>query len=361
MLGLIGRRRSRLGLAALLLALALAISTWAGAAVVQQGNLRVTLLAQVQPDKLPRRRPAPIAVFVSAHVAAVHGGVPDQLQGLAIKVNRHALLRFSGLPTCPLAAIQPATTSRALSACGAALIGSGRFWAHIVLPEQGAYPTQGRLLVFNGVRHGRPAIFAQIYASHPFSSSFVIPFTMRDIANLPCGGGGRRTKRGKDAGSDGRGAHEPARTRQRGRMSSGEVNAPVREHRTGDRLSRDPTRATEDTAPRSKAERPSEISGDYEREGAKPKQFRCVRRSPYGTEYVASLPEALGEWGYVDRIKLTLRRKYSYRGRRLSYFNAACPALPGASRTAFHLAYATFSFADQQIGAEVTKACGVKP
>lgn len=253
-------------LGATLLVLATLSSALSPAAVVQQGTLRITLLSQVKPYKLPRTGTAPIAVFVSGHVGAVSGGVPEQLQGLRIKVNRHALLRSAGLPRCGLAKIQPATTAQSLAACGDALVGSGRFWAHIVLPEQGAYPTTGRLLVFNGSRGGRPLIYAQIYSSKPFSTSFVIPFSMR-------------------------------------RISEG----------------------------------------------------------PFGTELRASLPQALGEWGYVDRIKLTLRRKYISHGRRLSYFNAGCPALPHAERASFHLAYASFDFSEgRTIGVEVTKACGVK-
>jgi hypothetical protein len=89
--------------------------------------------------------------------------------------------------------------------------------------------------------------------------------------------------------------------------------------------------------------------------------MRHIAAGTYGTELTAALPEALGEWGYVDRIKLTLRRKYSHHGHLLSFFNAGCPAVSGATRAAFHLAYATFSFAGAtQIGADVTKACGVK-
>ena len=73
------------------------------------------------------------------------------------------------------------------------------------------------------------------------------------------------------------------------------------------------------------------------------------------------MPEALGSWGYVDRIKLTLRRKYRYHGKELSYFNAGCPAPRAPSLTAFPLAYATFSFANaRQLSTTVTKSCRVK-
>jgi hypothetical protein len=256
-------RRSRAGLI-LLGALAL-LAIPAIGAVVQQGDLRVSVFAQVQPFKLPRREPAPIAVFLAGHVGTVNGEVPPQLQRMTIRVNRHGLLQSLGLPSCRLAQIQPGSTNHALQQCSGALVGSGRFWASVVFPDQRPYPTRGRLLVFNGRREGRPVIFAHIYTTQPFDSSFVVSFAIRKI-------------------SDG----------------------------------------------------------------------------PYGTELSASLPQALGNWGFVDRIKLTLRRKYTYRGRQLSYFNAACPAPPGTNTTPFPLALTTFYFAEgQRISGKVEKACGV--
>jgi hypothetical protein len=233
--------------------------------VVQPGDLRITVLAQIQPNKLPRATPAPIAVFISGHVATPSGAVPPQLQELSIKVNRHGLLQSAGLPSCQLVQIQPGSTNRALDECGDALIGSGRFWASIVLPDQRPYRTRGRLLVFNGRRSGRPVLFAHIYTTKPFLTSFAITFTIRRI-----------------------------------------------------------------------------------------------HKGPYGTELTASLPQTLGTWGFVDRIKLTLRRKYHYRGVERSYFAAACPAPRGTKITVFPLALATFSFAEsRQVKVSVVKSCRV--
>jgi hypothetical protein len=244
---------------------ALACATLAGAVTLQQNGLRITALAQIKPYKLPRDKPAPIAVFVSGHLESSTGGIPPQLQKLRIEVNKHGLLQSKGLPVCRIPQIQPASSERALADCAGALIGSGRFWANIVLPDQGAYATQGRLLIFNGRQGGHPAIFAHIFTSHPFNSSFVIPFSIKRIS-----------------------------------------------------------------------------------------------KGPYGTELQASLPQALGDWGYLDRIKLTLRRKYPYKGRQLSYFNAACPAPGRSKRTSFPLAYVEFSFAQAKpMGTTVPKTCGV--
>ncbi len=256
--------RRRAGILALA-ALSIASASLATAATVQQGNLRITVLTQVEPEKLPRDKPAPIAVFVSAHLATPTGELPPQLQAMRIDVNKHGLLQSKGLPTCPLPKLAAASSYIALRECSNALIGSGQFWAHIVLADQGAYPTRGRLLIFNGEENGKPVLLAHIFTSNPFDSAFTIVFSIKH-----------------------------------------------------------------------------------------------VNKGRYGTELYASFPESLGSWGYVDRIKLTLKRKYEFQGRKLSYFNASCPALKGTERASFSLSYATLYFDTTRLSANVIKSCGVR-
>jgi hypothetical protein len=255
------RRAVALGLAAAVLTCA----SLAHAAVIQKDNLRITILSQIQPYKLPRQGTAPIAVFVSGHLSTPNGGIPSQLQRLSVKVNRHGLLQSKGLATCPIGKLRATSTERALENCGDAVIGSGQFWAHIVLPDQGAYPSRGRLLIFNGERGGKPVLLTHIFTSNPFFSSFVLVFAIKHL-----------------------------------------------------------------------------------------------KGGTYGTELSASLPQALGSWGYVDRIKLTLKRKYTYNGQHLSYFNSGCPAPKGTPRVVFPLARASFDFAEGvNLAAKVEKACAV--
>jgi hypothetical protein len=245
---------------------ALGAAGFAGAATIQQGGLRITVQSQIQPYKLPRTGTDPIAVFISGHVGTPSGAIPPQLQKMTVKVNRHGRLQSLGLPTCSLPEVQPASDERALANCGDALVGSGRFWASVVFPDQRPYPTRGRLLIFNGRVAGKPVLFAHIYTQIPFATSFVITFSIKQIPH-----------------------------------------------------------------------------------------------GTYGTELSASLPGALGNWGFVDRIKLTLRRKYTYRGKQLSYFNAGCPAPKGTRSAVFPLAQASFDFSeDKAISVTVDKSCGVK-
>jgi len=106
---------SRRAAALAAVAAALACASLARATVVQEGNVRIAVLSQILPYKLPRHGTAPIAVFVSGHLSAPRGGIPSQLQEMTFEVNKHGLLQSRGLPTCPLARIQPASTQRALA------------------------------------------------------------------------------------------------------------------------------------------------------------------------------------------------------------------------------------------------------
>jgi len=256
---------SRRAGAAALAILTMTSASLASATTVQQGDLRITVKVQIQPYKLPRNTPAPIAVFIAGQLESASGKLPPQLQSMRVLVNRHGLLRSRGIPTCRLSELAAASSQRALQSCGDALLGSGQFWAHIVLPDQGAYPTRGRLLVFNGRQNGHPVLFTHIFTSDPFNSAFTIPFAIKHVS-----------------------------------------------------------------------------------------------KGRYGTELNASFPESLGSWGYVDRIKLTLKKQFRHEGETLSYFNAACPAPQGTKRTAFSLARATLAFTGVRMTADVVKACGVK-
>jgi hypothetical protein len=249
---------------------AILISLWvvstSFATVEQQGTLRVSIATQVKPYRLPRTDPAPIKVLIAGHVFTSTGAVPPQLRRMTVLINRHGHLEPGGVPSCPIALIHPATTAQAIERCGPALVGSGHFWASVVLPEQGIYHTTGRLLAFNGVVGGKPAFLAQIYTTQPFPSSFVVPFSIRHI----------------DQG-------------------------------------------------------------------------------PYGTELSGALPQALGDWGFVDRIKMTLGREVQVEGRAQSYLEASCPAPKGTRTAAFPLAQANFYFAGgEELSATVSKSCGVK-
>lgn len=244
----------------------LLLAALARADVVKEGDLEVAAFGHLQPYRLPRDAPAPISVFISGHLSTTDGTLPPQLQGLTILLNRHGVLRPDGLPTCRMEQIQPASTERALNECGNALIGSGQFWAEIVLPGQAPYATSGRLLAFNGLQGSQHVVFVHIFTTNPFFNSFVITFSIRHVS-----------------------------------------------------------------------------------------------KGRFGTELQASLPQALGSWGFVNRIKMILGRKYQSHGHEASYFNASCPAAKGFPTADFELAQATFHFAEgKHPTVTLTRPCAVR-
>lgn len=131
---------------------------------------------KLSPKRLPRDRPAPIAVSVGGKITATTPDGPPQLRKMEIAINRNGRLTSSGLPLCPITEIDPSTTPEALAACRSALIGSGSFAANVKLPQQSPFPSEGKILAFNGLLHGQPAILAHIYGTKPIPTSYVLPF-----------------------------------------------------------------------------------------------------------------------------------------------------------------------------------------
>lgn len=151
----------------------------AGAEVAQKQGVRVSVTGQMAPSRLPRRGRAPVAVKIGGRIAsAIPSGLP-QLQRLLIAINSHGHLSTNGIPRCRLGRIDPSTTAEARAACASSLIGEGSFSADVRLPEQSPFPSQGKVLAFNGRLRGRPAIFAHIYGTEPVPTSYVLPFLVK--------------------------------------------------------------------------------------------------------------------------------------------------------------------------------------
>jgi sugar lactone lactonase YvrE len=144
--------------------------------VVQRGGVRVAVDADIAPRRLPRQGSAAIDFSLSAKISSTDGSVPPQLRRVSIEINRNGHLDPTGLPTCSLAAIQPATTAGALAACRRSLVGEGSFSAKVLIAQQAPFPSDGKILAFNGSWRGRPAILAHIYGESPVPTSYTLPF-----------------------------------------------------------------------------------------------------------------------------------------------------------------------------------------
>jgi hypothetical protein len=156
----------------------LALVPLARGEIVQKGNLRVAFAGQISPKALPRRGSAPIAVTVGGRISTTDGAPPPQLREIEIEINRAGRLHPGALPRCTYSQIQPSTTAGARSACGPARVGEGTFAADVVIPEQSPFPSQGRIVAFNGVDEGRPVILAHVYGTVPVPLSYTLVLRM---------------------------------------------------------------------------------------------------------------------------------------------------------------------------------------
>ncbi|HUC07980.1 MAG TPA: hypothetical protein VMR96_07805 [Solirubrobacterales bacterium] len=168
----------RVSTAALAVAVLSAFSSLATAEVSQKKGVRVSVTGSMSPVKLPRTGTAPIAVSVAGHITTTKAGTLPKLTKIAIAINRGGKLDRKGLPLCRLGHISPSTTQEALTACRSSLIGEGSFSADVRIPEQSPFPSEGKVLAFNGKLRGKPAIFAHIYGTRPVPTSYVLPFSI---------------------------------------------------------------------------------------------------------------------------------------------------------------------------------------
>jgi len=145
----------------------------------QKQGVRVAVDGDLSPNRLPRRGSAPVSVSVSGQISPIGSSTLPQLEKMTVAINSVGHLDLSGIPHCRIGHINPSTNQEALEACRSSLIGEGSFSADVKLPEQSPFPSEGKLLAFNGTIGGKPAIFGHIYGTKPLPTSFVLPFKVK--------------------------------------------------------------------------------------------------------------------------------------------------------------------------------------
>jgi hypothetical protein len=147
----------------------------AHAELIQEDGVRVALSATLKPKRLPRHGTAPIKVSIGGQISSTSPGGPPQLKRVQFAFNKAGQMDRKGLPKCRLGKINPSTTQEALANCKGSLVGDGHFSANVKFPEQSPFPSEGKVLAFNGVLRGAPVIFAHIYGIKPVPTSYVLP------------------------------------------------------------------------------------------------------------------------------------------------------------------------------------------
>jgi hypothetical protein len=172
------RRRAWLALT-LAAAAALALGAGpAGAERAQEENLIVTLNGGIVPKVLPRDHRVPVAVHLTGGVHTTDGSPIPRVNWIKLELAYRGQLFRHGLPVCPQVRLESTDNSQAMRACGRALVGHGKLYAEIFVPNQDPFGVHANLLAFNGqTKKGRPAVLVHAYTSNP-PVSFIIPFTV---------------------------------------------------------------------------------------------------------------------------------------------------------------------------------------
>jgi hypothetical protein len=81
----------------------------------------------------------------------------------------------------------------------------------------------------------------------------------------------------------------------------------------------------------------------------------------FGTELVGTLPPIASEYGYISAFDLALGRTYTYKGEKLSYASASCPAPKGFPGANFPFAKAAYEFAGGlKVSSTLVRECKVR-
>jgi hypothetical protein len=144
----------------------------------QHGSLVVFLDGGLSPLKLPRHRPAPVAIRLSGGLQTADGSELPRVTRMRLGLPGQGVLSTRGLPICAPRRLRNATPAEALRACRAALVGHGRLAADVLVPKQQPFRIQARMLAFNGRVHGSPAVILHAFTRSPPTVA-VIPFLIR--------------------------------------------------------------------------------------------------------------------------------------------------------------------------------------
>lgn len=148
----------------------------ARAELSERGDLFVRFQGGIDPTALPRTERAPIGVEVAGTVKTLSGREPPALRSIRIELNRGGVIDSRGLPDCHYSQLVAATPEQAMEACGRSLVGNGAYRSRTAFPEQASFPSEGRILAFNGTYRGHEAILAHIYGIDPVPMNRVVAF-----------------------------------------------------------------------------------------------------------------------------------------------------------------------------------------
>jgi hypothetical protein len=164
------------------LALIFAASAFGSREVVRIGNLYLADNGGISPAKLPKHAYAPITAHLAGEIGTTDDSHPPAVRTVSLDIDRTIGIDAVGLPSCEAKQIEARTTAAAKSACGGAIVGSGKGEVEVAFPEQAPFSASGPLVVFNGGVQGRTThVLLHAYVAVPAPTAIVTKATVTRI------------------------------------------------------------------------------------------------------------------------------------------------------------------------------------
>ncbi len=150
--------------------------------VARVGSLYLADDGGISPSRLPKHAYAPITAHLVGEIGTVDGSHPPALRTVSLDIDRTIDIDAVGLPTCNANQIEVRTTAAAKSACGSAIVGSGKGEVDVAFPEQAPFSAVGPIVLFNGGVHGRTTlVLLHAYVAVPAPTAIVTTATVTRI------------------------------------------------------------------------------------------------------------------------------------------------------------------------------------
>jgi hypothetical protein len=151
---------------------------------VEAGNLKFTFNGGFKPNKLPKKKLAPITLTASGKIQTKDGSHPPALKEVVVETDKNGAINVKGLPKCTSGKLQSRDTGAAEKACPKAIIGTGQTTVGVKFPEQPEIDVDSKLLVFNGgFSGGTTTLYIHAYFSAPVTGAIVTTLKIKKHPN----------------------------------------------------------------------------------------------------------------------------------------------------------------------------------
>lgn len=177
-------RRNMLVALALSAMLAVGVAAIASAAstTVRAGNLVLRFGGNVSPQKLPKKRFAPVALHASGKIKTSDGTHPSAFREALVDIDKNGRVNARGVPACRGSQLEARNTRAAKRVCGKALVGTGKANVQISFAEQQPIRVPSPLLIFNGgTKRGKTTMYIHSFITVPVPAAIVTTLTIKKV------------------------------------------------------------------------------------------------------------------------------------------------------------------------------------